>query len=312
MTIDGLSRSSFVFFCALAAAACSGSSTNGGPDAPPDVNPATDASIVESPDSAGLDAKVQGRPKLAITPATAAFPALCPGQSSTPITFKVGNIGDAGIGPLTVEITGSNAKDFTATPTGCDLLAPGAVCTVAVVFAPQVDSYLPLLAALVVTGPAPDFLTAYAALNASGGGPATLSLTSPTSDLGSVAVGTTGPPVTFTLRNLGGRSCSTGPAQGPFTVTLTDSNAELIITDDTCSTSVLPKDGTCTVGIALRPTSAGSKQALLSLTSSSASVSVMLTGTGIDSAIDASIVSPLDSAVLDTSNEAQGGVDQAG
>ena len=101
----------------------------------------------------------------------------------------------------------------------------------------------------------------------------TLTITPVTSDLGSVAVGETGPSVTFTLTS------SEDVAQGPLTVTL--SSAELVITDDTCSTSVLPSGGTCTINIALRPTSAGGKSATLTVTSPAGAPAVKtLTGTG--------------------------------
>lgn len=399
MTIPYLLRSPLsVFFLGLAAAACS-SSPRSAPDAPPDPNPATDASIVTSSDGAGLDAsreaqgeagqggrvtvspasidlgmirhdvrsspqiitvaatgdvsdltvllvgedlaidggdtcgrtlaagtscvvaftflsstrgaksdrvtivadgestvvpvtaQVQAGPKLAVTPATASFLA-APGESSSPVTFKVGNIGDMEVGPLTVEITGD---DFAAIPTGCELLVPMGTCTIPVVFTPKGGARACETATLVVTGPAPDLSTAVAPLvgNCSSGGPS-LRLTSPTPDLGSVVVGTTGPSVTVTVTS------SSAAPQGFLTVT--SSSAEFVITNDTCGATVLSLGGACTIDVALRPSSAGSKSTLLTVTGPSGSASMMFIGTGLDSSTDASIVTPPDDAGLDRGN----------
>jgi hypothetical protein len=191
------------------------------------------------------------------------------------ITLNIGNTGDTGVGPLTVTLTGTYAADFTASATGCDFLAPSGFCTIDVVFAQSACAAE--AASLVVTGPAPDFATATVQLFTGLSLPNPLSLTSPTSDLGSAPVGSTGPSVTFTLSYRGG-SC-VAPAIGPFTVAL--SNAEFVVTDDTCSTSILPLGGTCTIGVALRPTSAGAKSADLSVTSPSGNdTGATLTGDG--------------------------------
>jgi hypothetical protein len=130
-----------------------------------------------------------------------------------------------------------------------------------------------------------------------GGGstPNPLRLTPGTYDLGSVAVGTTGPSVTYTLLYSGTACSGAADIIGPFTVTL--SSTEFVITDDTCSTSVVPTGGTCTLSVALRPTSTGGKDARLSLTSTSQNpLVIVLTGIGI-SEIDAGLVEPMDSGI---------------
>ena len=392
------SRSSLaILFLTLAAAACSSSAKKGYPDAPTDVNPTTDTSIVTPPDSAGLDAssefqgeagqasrlmvspasidlggiqpgtqspgqtitvtavsdisdltvrllgdeltldrtstcgkslaagtscfvvitflstatgaksdsvvivadgqstavlvtaKVRVGGRLALSPSSLQVFVAAIGQPSYPITFELANAGDTELGPVTVKITGTNATDFAAAPTGCDLLAPGASCIIAVVFTWKAAAAAYETATLVVTGPAPDFLTASVALL--GGGcncPSEVWITPETSDLGSVAVGTTGPAVTFTLTNSG------GGAHGPFTVEL--SSSEFVITGETCSTSVLPTGGVCTISVALRPTSEGDKTATLSVTSPSGdpAVNKTLTGTGT-MGLDGGLGDPVDS-----------------
>jgi hypothetical protein len=401
MSGDYSSRLSItVLFLALAVVACSSSSTKSSPDAQPDVNSATDASIVDPLDSAGLDAsgESQGEASQAsqltvsptsidvgiilpavpstrraitvtatsdlsdlnvfllgdgltldststcgktlaantscivaitflsptlgaksasvaivaggqstVVPVTAkvlaathltidhtaqAFPS-CLGQPMGPYLFQVTNAGDTDVGPVTVKITPADATDFTATATGCDLIAPGSACTISVVF--TASTVGTKTASLVVTGPAPDFWTASVLLVGGGSMPNPFSLTPGTYDLGSVAVGTTGPSVTYTLLYSGTACSGAADIIGPFTVTL--SSTEFVITDDTCSTSVVPTGGTCTLSVALRPTSTGGKDALLSLTSTSQNPPVIvLTGIGI-SEIDAGLVEPMDSGL---------------
>ena len=252
-----------------------------------------------------VTAKVRASPAIVITPNTAqSFIAGCPGDSSSPITFHVANAGDTAVGPVTFEISGTNADEFAATGIGCDLIAPGAACAISVVFTPKAITATAATASLVVTGPGPDFSTVTVQLSGQGlVGANPLLLTPVTSDLGSVAVGTTGPSVTFTLRYSG--ECP-GDVMGPFTVTL--SSTELVVTDETCSTSVLSQGGACIIGIALRPTTAGAKSATLSVTPPWGAPAVkMLTGTGVG--IDAAMVDApdagLDAGAVDTSSEAR-------
>jgi hypothetical protein len=125
------------------------------------------------------------------------------------------------------------------------------------------------------------------------GTPGALVLTPLTADLGSVAIGTTGPSVTFTLHY--SRYRSGDVAMGPFAITL--SSAEFVITDDTCSTSVIPDGGTCTISIALRPISVGAKSATLIVAPLSGNLlGKTLTGTGI-SISDGGLVEPMDSGI---------------
>lgn len=241
--------------------------------------------------------------RLVMSPTSAHF-----GTSGPPIVFGVANIGDTTIGPLTVTITGPNAAAFTATSKGCDSLAPLGTCTITVVYTPSLEVDPCATDSLVVTGPAPELVTVSATLHTGPGStPNPLVLTSTTSDLGSVAVGTTGPSVAFTLSYIGD-FCSGEDSTGPFTIELL--SAEFVITDNTCSTSVLPIGGTCTFGVALRPTSAGDKLTNVLVTPQTGlSAVTKVTGTGV--AIDASITPP-DGAVLDASSEAQGEAGQAG
>ena len=249
-----------------------------------------------------VTAKVVGG-DFSINPSTPQmFPRVCPGAMSAPITFYVPNASDSAWGPVTFEITGTDALDFTATATGCDVIAPGAACAIAVVFTPRVD-YVYETASLVVIGPAPNLSTATVSLvGYFVSSPNQLTLTPPSGELGSVAVSTTGPSVTFTLSY---DPLCPGEPSGPFTVTVT--SPEFVVTGETCSTSVLPDRGTCTVSVALRPTSAGPKTATLVVTPPDGNSGVKtLTGTGVDAAADASIADAPEDPRLDVGSEAPG------
>ena len=114
--------------------------------------------------SVPVTAKVSVGGRMVVSPSSPQGFVSSIGHSSAPITFEVANAGDTEVGPVIVKITGTDAAYFAATPTGCDLIAPGASCTIAVVFTMKAASATYETATLVVTGPPPDFLTASVAL----------------------------------------------------------------------------------------------------------------------------------------------------
>jgi hypothetical protein len=243
--------------------------------------------------------------KLAITPQSAV---LIPGSQ---VTLNVGNIGGEPVGPLTATITGTNAEEFVATPTGCELLAPAATCGISVAYVPTTPLG-PKSATLVVTGPAPDFATTSASLTGEpmSGGPNPLVLTPFSQDFGSVVVGATSPSVSFTLKN------TSRTAAGPIAVA--SSGSDFLVTDNTCATSGLQGAGsdagasTCTFDIAYRP---GAPRAISGwvAASDSAGISVILaplTNTSVAPTADASITDSMDADTLDAS--LPGPLDSAG
>lgn len=171
------------------------------------------------------------------------------------MTFGVINLGDVATGLLEVKLTGANAADFRIDSNNCLVLAPLGTCTVTVVFRPSLAAGPPATATLVVTDPGAAASSVSAALTGtpvSGGHP---SITSTTSDLGSVPVGSVGASVDFPVANYG------DVAGGPLTVTV--SNPEFVITRDTCTGTTLAKGETCTISIALKPITVGVKVAAL-------------------------------------------------
>lgn len=233
--------------------------------------------------------------KLAVTPPSVSFPA----GGGPSIKINMGNIGGEAIGPITVTVTGANAEEFIATPTGCDFLAPGATCAISVTFVPTTLTFAVKSALLVATGPGPDFVTVSANLNApSTGGPNPLAITPPSKDFGSVAIGATSAWVTFTVHN------TSRAAKGPFAVAI--DKTHFVVADDTCTGSLLggtsgdaSTAASCTFGVAFHPGALGATWALLSVSDSTGTSAVApLTGTGVAPSTDASIAEP-DADALD-------------
>ncbi len=75
-------------------------------------------------------------PTAAVTPATLAFGSVTTGTVSTGQTITVSNTGNAPLTVTSIAVTGTNAANFTATPTGCATVAAGGSCIISVTFAP--------------------------------------------------------------------------------------------------------------------------------------------------------------------------------
>jgi hypothetical protein len=121
-------------------------------------------------------------------------------------------------------------------------------------------------------------------------------------DIGPVPVGTTSPALTLTLtRTID--ACHEGMALGPFTISL--SNADLVVTRETCSSSVLVEGETCTLSLAARPKAAGYHSGTVMVASPSyVTANQTLYWTGV--ATDAGIAASPDSAALDAGGEGHG------
>jgi hypothetical protein len=200
-------------------------------------------------------ATVLGPPTLMINPSTPQVFAASVGQSSSPVTFGVVNAGDIATGTITAEITGANATDFVITDITCATLAPLATCTISVVFKPAAIPATSPSATLTVTDPTSSSSVSVA-LSCCAGGPNRLVISPASADLGTAVVGTTGPATTFTLTNTG--DSATG------TLSVSVSTTEFVVTSDTCTgVSLAALTGSCTVSVALAPTTIGTKTATL-------------------------------------------------
>jgi hypothetical protein len=183
--------------------------------------------------------------KLVITPPNGQIVASI-GTSNT-ITFTVANGGDVKTGTITAAITPSDPEFVVSGSTCTTGLFPVGTCTVTVTFTRT--TYGTKTAVLVVTdsdAPAdsvtatvtgPDELTSV--LNIIGG-----------PDLGTAALGETGTPVTFTVRNGGGTD-----AVG---VVVSTNNPAFVIGHDTCTGQTLAKTtGSCTLTVTFAPAENG-------------------------------------------------------
>jgi hypothetical protein len=220
-----------------------------------------------------ITATVVNSAKLVVTPTTAAF-ATAVNIASSPITIGVGNAGDTATGALIATITGPYAADFTIATSTCILLAPLNTCAIAVVFTPRATSAVPKTANLTVRDTGADASTAIVALTGTAYSGPSLAITSAKSDLGTVPVGTTGAATAFTVTNTG--DLATGP------LTVSASSAEFVISGNTCAGFSLAPQGSCTVSLALKPTSIGVKAAVLTVSGTTGVPAIkQIAGTGI-------------------------------
>ena len=182
--------------------------------------------------------------KLIITP-TAAQTAATTGRSNT-VTFTVANGGGSPTGTITAAITPPN-PEFVVSGTTCTAgLLPLGTCTVTVTYTPTTDGSK--TATLVVTDSDAPADVATATVTGVGGVSALIITGGP--DLGTVALGEVGTPVTFTIKNINGTD-ATG-------VVVTSNNSAFLLGNDGCTGMTLAKmSGTCTVTLTFAPSKDG-------------------------------------------------------
>lgn len=221
-----------------------------------------------------ISAEVVTPASLVVTPEKTAFQTPT-GTTSAAVTFAVANLGGSPTGQVSVAIAGVNADQFEISSPGCLApLQPAGNCLVQVVFKPTTDGQK--LASLTITDSAAPAAPLAAALTGTATGVSNLAITG-TPALGTVVVGATGTPGAFTVKNNG------GTASGALTVAI--SETEFVKSDDTCTGVSLPAAGTCTLAIALKPTSVGAKTAILTVSGASGSPgSLQLSGAAIGGA----------------------------
>src|SRR5208283_3092177 len=104
-------------------------------------------------------------------------------------------------------------------------------------------------------------------------GPTTITVTG-TANLGSVVVGNTGTAQTFTVTNSG------TTATGTLTVSVAD--PQFVTSSDTCTGTSLAAAGTCTISVALKPTTVGQLGTILNVANAGGTPgSIQLSGTGL-------------------------------
>ena len=220
------------------------------------------------------------------TVVTAATPKIWPSAgsvsattgSSADVVFTVANGGGVSSGPLTAAITPANPEFAIAATTCVPGIAPLGTCTVTVVFKPTTAGTK--TATLVVTeSSTPTTATSAAIVGFSDGEGVQMTITGP-ADFGSVAVGSTGAEVQFTVKNMG------GDAAAGLTVATTDS--QFIIGNDTCTGQTLvATTGSCTFTVTFSPAATaplGVMSALITISSTGGNpFSLPIKGTAVQS-----------------------------
>jgi hypothetical protein len=249
--------------------------------------------------SVPVTANAQNAARLVISPSSPQNFVASIGQTSV-ISFAVANAGDLPTGALLVAVKG--ASSFSVANTTCLILAPLAGCTATVAYKPVAITSAAETAMLTISDTGPGASSVTVPLAASNTGPPVgIVITPATTNLGSVLLGATGPATVFTVTNSGGSS------SGVLTASL--SSSEFVITNDTCTGIALVANSGCTIAIALKPATVGTKTATLSVSIDNGGSSGVktLTGTGITGPSPAISPAALDfgSVALGTTSAAQ-------
>ncbi|MBS0321663.1 MAG: choice-of-anchor D domain-containing protein [Proteobacteria bacterium] len=218
-----------------------------------------------------------GAASFTISPSSKNFGSVTVGSTSSATTFTVAVTGATG---NVTSVSSSNATEFAVTGGTCvpsKSLASGNSCTVTVTFSPSsTGSRSGTLS--VLTNGSPATLTASLSGTGSGTPPASGQLSFAASQsLGSQKVGTQGSSVLIPITNVGSASVTIS--------SIVSSNAgEFPITTNTCTTAIVA-GGTCSVGIAFKPSATGSRSSTLTVTSTGTGSpqATSLTGTGTSS-----------------------------
>ncbi|CAN5918027.1 hypothetical protein BH11MYX3_BH11MYX3_09430 [soil metagenome] len=218
-------------------------------------------------------------PQLTVTPPWD-FGSVPIGTHSTAKTFTVANTGGSSSGALTTSLAGTDATQLEV-EAGSDhcagtTLAPGDSCTLALTLFPTTVG--PKQALLRVAGIAATAVdTQITGIAISDG---QLDIVSPTSQaFGDVAVGTTSPPLAFTLSNQGSST------HGPVALSLVGSaptQFAIVAATDTCTGASVAPGGSCGFQVTFTPTTVGSKVASVTVIAPGGNqVVVAVRGTGV-------------------------------
>ncbi len=224
------------------------------------TNPTLTASLTGN----GLDTRA------ALTPRSADFGTQILGTSSSPKTFIWTNTSPTSLPIFTVDVTG----DYSITATTClGQIAANSTCSVSVVFTPA------------TLGTRPGTLTVTSASSLNGAltasltstGVASVQVSASTLSFGTVDVSATSTPQTFTLTN------NTNAAVAINGITVSGDYAET----NACGNAIAPHS-TCAVNIVFTPTATGVRGGVLTIVTSGTttpSITVALTGNGVDFSI---------------------------
>jgi hypothetical protein len=204
--------------------------------------------------STAVTATYDGAPVDSFSPATLAFPSQLINTTSSPLTEKLTNNGQAALTITSITLTGAAASDYKITSNTCgSTLAVGKNCTVTVTFTPSAlgsrnasllytDNACASPHTIAITGKGTEITFSPSPVN-----------------FGTQTVGTTSAPMTVTVTNNGTSSVTVTKAS------ITGTNkSDFIITSNNCTT--VAAGGTCSLNITFTPSAKGARTGSLSLT----------------------------------------------
>ncbi len=208
-------------------------------------------------------------PGFAASTTSLTFPDTLVGQSSSPQTVTVSNTGGSSFTISSI----ATSPQFSQTNNCPSSLAPGATCTVNVVFSPTAVG--PQTGTLTFTDTAPGSPHTVT-LSGNGVGGSAVSLAPTGLTFANQVVGTTSAAQTVTLTNTG---------TGTLTITSIVPTGDFAITGSTCG-ATLAASANCTFGVTFTPTATGTRTGAVTITDNAADSpqTVGLTGTGISGA----------------------------
>lgn len=214
-------------------------------------------------------------PALTINPASFSFGTVPVGGSSGSQTFTVINTGGSAASSVAVTIGGANNLDFYIVGTNCNgvTLTPGQSCNGALAFAPTAVGSRGAALTLTAAGG----VVNSALLSGTGFAPPTLAIAPTSFNYGSIAVGSTSAPQTFTVTNVG-----SGPT-GTVVMSITGTNGgDFLGGVNNCSGVSLASGQSCTVAVGFVPLAVGPRTATLTAVASPGSpATATLSGTGV-------------------------------
>ena len=221
--------------------------------------------------STAADPSPSPAPGFSLSPATLTFPNQDVGSTSTPQSATLTNVGNASLTLSSIQVTGSNAHDFTLSNNCGTSLAASAQCTLTVSFAPSAAGAR--TASVTFTDNAagsPQTLNLSGTGTSSGVGISASNLT-----FGNQLVGTSSQPQAVTLTNDG------NTILGITSLGVTGDNPGDFPETTTCGSSVAA-GGNCTISVTFTPTVAGTRTATINILDNAAGSpqTVSLTGTG--------------------------------
>ncbi len=209
-------------------------------------------------------------PLFRVSPSNLSFTTQQVGAASVPSLLSVTNAGDASMANVGFQITGPAAASFSTGATTCGpTLAAGANCSVSIVFTPQAAGSA--TATLTLTSSTLGVKSVAVPLSGTGQSPSALSASPSKLSFAPTAIGDSSPAQSVLITNAGGSTASglTIVVSGPFS-----------LSQNVCGTG-LPAGSGCSVGVIFAPMQSGTLTGTLTIHSSSVPTPTIVALSGI-------------------------------